>query len=93
MAIVFDAAKDARNREKHGLALDLAAEMELDEALIVPDLRHDYGEPRFNAYGLIFGKLHALSFTLRGDDVRVISLRRAREKEVRRHAERTADEP
>jgi len=56
-------------------------------AVIVADTRFDYGEQRFNAYGLVDGTLHAMTFTLRGDDVRVISLRRARPKEVKRYTE------
>jgi len=81
--IVFDSEKDAANIAKHGVSLSLAAELVLDEAVVFEDRRKDYGEVRCNAYGLIDGVLYALSFTLRGEDVRVISLRRAREKEVR----------
>ena len=55
--------------------------------MIVADTRFDYGEERFNAYGLIGETLHAMTFTRRGDDIRVISLRRARPKELKRYAE------
>lgn len=88
MAIVFDSEKDAANIAKHGVSLSSAAELVLDEAVVLEDRRKDYGEVRFNAYGPIGGVLHALSFTLRGDDIRVISLRRAREKEVRQWLKR-----
>jgi uncharacterized DUF497 family protein len=83
MAIIFDPEKDAANLVKHGVPLSLAAEFVLEEAIVLRDRRKDYGEVRFNAYGLIDGALFALSFTLRGVDVRVISLRRARQKELR----------
>ena len=61
--------------------------MALDDAVIVADTRFDYGEERFNAYGMIGETLHAMTFTRRGDDIRVISLRRARPKELKRYAE------
>ncbi|WP_439476321.1 BrnT family toxin [Brevundimonas sp.] len=87
MAIEFDPEKDAANIAKHGVSLSAALEMVLDDAVIVPDTRFDYGEDRFNAYGMIGGTLPAMTFTLRGDDIRVISLRRARPKELKRYTE------
>lgn len=87
MAIEFDPGKDAANIAKHGVSLSAASEMVLDDAVIVADTRFDYGEERFNAYGLIGETLHAMTFTLRGDDLRVISLRRARPREVKRYTE------
>tara|TARA_R110000850_G_scaffold25297_6_gene73162 strand:- start:467 stop:730 length:264 start_codon:yes stop_codon:yes gene_type:complete len=87
MAIEFDPGKDAANIAKHGVSLSAAREMVLDDALIVADARFDYGEERFNAYGLIGDTLHAMTFTLRGDAIRVISLRRARPKEMKRYSE------
>lgn len=87
MAIEFDPEKDVANIAKHGVSLSAAGEMVLDDAVIVADNRFDYGEERFNAYGLIGETLHAMTFTLRGDDLRVISLRRARPREVKRYTE------
>jgi len=84
--IVFDPAKDEANVAKHGVSLALAAEMLIDEAIVVADDRRDYGEDRFRAYGRIGGDWHCFVFTLRGTDLRAISLRRARQKEIRRHA-------
>lgn len=83
MAFVFDADKDAINRAKHGLSLAQAADVELD--VTVQDQRRAYGEIRLRAFGLIDGEPCCLVFTPRGDDIRVISLRRAHWKEYRRH--------
>ena len=80
-AIEFDPAKDAINIEKHGLSLARADEFDMAGALIVADTRFDYGEDRFNAYGLLDGKLHALTFMVRDGNVRAISLRPASRKE------------
>lgn len=82
--IGFDDAKDRANIAKHGVSLALAAAFDLESALVVADDRRDYGEARFNAYGLIDDQLFAMTFTFRGADVRVISLRRARAKELRK---------
>ena len=49
--------------------------------LVVADQRADYGEPRWLALGLIGDRLHSLAFTIRGERIRIISLRTASRKE------------
>jgi uncharacterized protein len=83
--IEFDPEKDVRNRQKHGLSLADAALMDIEAAFIVSDERRAYGEVRLQAYGLIGGRLHVLAFTMRGDALRAISLRKANTREVRRY--------
>lgn len=80
--IVFDPDKDAANIAKHGVSLGLAGAIDMSVAIISRDDRKDYRETRFNAYGYIEGRLYALTFTVRGEDIRAISLRRARPKEL-----------
>jgi uncharacterized protein len=80
----FDPAKEAINLAKHGVSL--ARWVDLDVFAIVGDDRFDYGEPRFRAYGFIDGMAHCLVFTIRNEQYRPISLRRAHAKEMRRHA-------
>ena len=65
MHIEFDPDKDVINRDKHGRSLADAALLEIDTAFIVPDEHRDYHEMRFQAYGLIEGRLHVLAFTVR----------------------------
>ncbi|HHW4671280.1 MAG TPA: BrnT family toxin, partial [Xylella fastidiosa subsp. multiplex] len=43
--------------------------------------------PRFEAKGYIGNRLHVMVFCLRGDAVRVISLRKANSREVRSYAD------
>jgi uncharacterized DUF497 family protein len=50
-----------------GVPFDLAAEFAWEGALIVEDLRKDYGERRFQALGLIGDRLHMMVFTLRAN--------------------------
>lgn len=84
MAISYDPAKDRKNREKHGISLARAEDLEI--VAVVEDTRKNYGEPRFRAFGFIDGAAYCLAFTERSEDVRAISLRRARNKEMKRYA-------
>jgi len=86
--IEFDPDKDAANRRKHGLSLADAGRMDLGTAAIDPDRRYAYGEDRFQALGLIDGRLHLLVFTMRGEVLRAISLRKANPREVKRYDEK-----
>jgi hypothetical protein len=81
MDIEFDPAKDVINLAKHGISLARAAD--LTDVVVVADERFE--EARFRLYGMIDGDWHCAAVTLRGPIVRIISLRRAHRKEVRRH--------
>jgi uncharacterized protein len=85
VAISFDPAKNERNIAARGISFECAAAFEWDTALIVEDTRRDYGERRFQALGLIDGRLHVLVFTPRAGKTHVISLRKANQREVRRY--------
>ena len=58
-----------------------------ETAVVKVDSRQAYGEPRLAATGSIGVRLHVMVFTLRVNAVRIISLRRANSREVRRYAE------
>jgi len=81
MKIIFDHAKDATNQSKHGLSLSDAAKLEWEDALIWQDTRRDYGESRLIALGAIGERLYCVVFVDREDARRVISLRKANNKE------------
>ena len=81
MDIEFDPAKDAANIAKHGISLARAAELEV-QAYVADDR---FAEPRFRLYGLIDGEAYCVAGTMRGETIRVISVRRAHAKETRRH--------
>ena len=87
MEIEFDPAKEATNLAKHGISLGKA--VELDVLAFQEDRRLDYGETRYRAWGLIDGATYCLAFTRSEGRLRAISLRRAHDKEIRRHAPRT----
>jgi uncharacterized DUF497 family protein len=49
----------------------------------IGDDRRDYGEARFNAFGLVNGRLFVCTFTMRGQAYRLISVRKASKQEQR----------
>ena len=77
----WDGDKWQRNLTKHGIDFTAIAGFEWGSAIMRLDLRGQYGELRFRAYGLINGRLHILIFTARGPRARLISLRKASLKE------------
>ena len=83
MNVEFDDKKDALKREKHGISLADATYMDFDTALVREDDRQDYGERRWLAAGMIGDRLHIMAFTMRGDTLRPISLRKANRREVK----------
>lgn len=80
----YDEAKSAANLRKHGLSFADFERFDTVPTIIVDD-RRDYGEERLWAVGRINGLGHVLTFTQRGPTIRLISLRRARDKEMRRY--------
>ena len=82
MKIEYDAAKSRRNVERRGLSFADALELLSGPQVTGQDVRHDYGEQRVIAYGLIRGRMHACVYTLRRDGYRIISLRKANRREV-----------
>ena len=79
-----DPAKEDRNRAERGLSLDLAEQLDWATALIWEDKRKDYGERRYSVLGLIKDRLYSVVFTPREGKPRVISLRKANKREVKR---------
>ena len=88
MAVEFDAVKDAENQRRRGLPLQFA-ELLFDGPFIEEeDQRRDYGEPRFIATGPIDafgGRLFVVVYTWRGSTRRIISFRKANDREVRKY--------
>lgn len=83
MNITYDPGKDAINREKHGVGLKTALALSWDKAMIWPDTREDYGEPRQRALVPLGDRLYYAAFVDRDDGRRIISLRKANNREER----------
>lgn len=87
MQIEFDPANDAANREKHGVSLVLAGELDWEAALVWVDERFEYNEIRMIALAPRTGILYYVAFVNRGEARRIISLRRANRREVKHYVE------
>jgi uncharacterized DUF497 family protein len=83
MDIEFDVAKDEINRRKHGVPLALCAAALMNMSGRIEDDQRDYGETRFDAFGLVKGRLFACTYTMRGEIHRLISVRKASRQEQR----------
>jgi uncharacterized protein len=87
MRIEFDPSKDASNRQKHGVSLALAEELDWDAALVWVDARFEYEEMRMIALAPKTAILYYVAFVGRGAVRRIISLRRANRREVKYYVE------
>jgi uncharacterized protein len=77
----WDEGKRTRNQTKHGVDFASVVAFGWNEAIIRPDDRRAYGEMRWQALGLIGQRLHVLIYTERDGNTRVISLRKANQRE------------
>ena len=70
------------------MSLTVSAELEWDMLLAKVDSRRDYGEVRMIGFAPIGERLYCVVFTDRGADRRIISLRKANAREVKRYVDR-----
>ena len=83
----WDNAKEESNRRKHRIDFRTAAKVFLDPYVVEFDERDASGEARFNAIGLVDGRMLFVTFTMRGDVIRIISARGAEPHEKRKYHE------
>ena len=81
MRIEFDEIKRAVTLESRGLDMGRAAEVLAGATLTVEDDRRDYGEDRYITVGFLEGSMVVLVWTPRNDAYRIISMRKANERE------------
>ncbi|MGH8455960.1 MAG: BrnT family toxin [Stenotrophobium sp.] len=89
MKIEFDPVKNERNIMLRGLPFQLAAGFDFETAQFCVDTRKDYGETRIQARGFVADRLHVLVFVESPRGIRVISLRKANKREVKRYEKET----
>ena len=67
--------KAVRNFAEHGVSFELARSVFDDPfAFDLEDFREDYGEDRFNKIGMTADRLPHVTYTHRGERVRIIEL-------------------
>lgn len=85
MQIEYDTDKNRRNIADRGLSFDRAVDFDFETALIEEDTRKPYPEVRYVALGFLDDRLHVLCFTPIKDGIRVISFRKANDREVKNY--------
>lgn len=85
--ITFDPAKDQTNRDKHGISLAEADFLDWAAALTWQDDRKDYGEIRMVALAPMADRLYCCVYVEREEAKRIISLRKANQREFDHYAE------
>ncbi len=86
MQIEFDANKRDRTLAERGLDFARVAEIFANRHLTRRDDRTDYGEERFVTAGWLDGRIVLVVWTPRGDVHRLISMRKANERESKKLA-------
>jgi len=84
MKITFDPEKRQRTLEARGLDFADAATIFQSRHISQLDDRKEYGEQRFITYGYIGNRIVAMVWTERESTRRIISLRKANEREQKK---------
>ena len=86
MQIEFDPDKREKTLTERGLDFARIGELFDGVHVTLPDTRQDYGEPRFISVGLLDERVVVTVWTPRGKACRIISLRKANEREIEKYA-------
>lgn len=86
MQIDFDPDKRDKTLAERGLDFALASEIFAGVHVTAEDARFDYGEPRFTTVGVLDGRMVVMVWTPRGEARRIISMRKANEREIEKFA-------
>ena len=81
MLVEFDPVKRMATLQSRGLDMARSGEVFAGATLTAEDDRRDYGEDRFITIGFLDGAMVVLVWTPRDDAYRIISLRKANERE------------
>ncbi len=81
MEFEWDAEKERANIAKHRLDFQTAARVFLDPLLLEVEDDRGYDELRWNAIGMVNGRVLVVTYTMRGATYRIISARGATPRE------------
>jgi uncharacterized DUF497 family protein len=90
MAFEWDEDNRKAHLVKHGVDFRRATRIFDGPTLDTIDDRYDYGETRITALGEIEGRIYAVAYTWRGATRRIISARKANDRETRKYHARDA---
>jgi uncharacterized protein len=90
MEFEWDDAKSSACYAERGFDFGYVVQVFLDRGRMVEiDDRFDYGETRYRILWRIEGRLYAVVYTLRGPLIRLISARKANQREIRHYEQGT----
>ena len=87
MQIEFDPDKRDKTLAERGLDFTHAVEVVAGVSVTAEDARLDYGEIRFSTVGVLDGRMVVVVWTRLGEVRRIISMRKANEREIARFAQ------
>ena len=90
MPVIFDPEKRRLTLEQRGLDSADADKVFDGPHLTIEDDRIDYGEVRYLTVGMLEQRMVVLVWTPRGQDLRIISMRKANDREQRAYGPRLA---
>ena len=84
MKAEWDEEKCRANLQKHGLSFEDAWQVLVGDTITITDERFDYGEVRLITLGSLAGRVVVVVHVARGENTRIISMRKAnaREQEI-----------
>ena len=83
--------KRRANLKKHGIDFVDAEKIFRGATFTAEDTREDYGEQRFLTLGLLDDQVVSVTHTERGNDIRIISIRKATKHEARYYFSQIVD--
>ena len=90
MEFDWDETKSDACLKERGFDFTYAVQCFLDpRRMISRDNRFDYGEDRFQLLGRIDKRVFFVTYTLRAEVIRIISARKANQREVKRYENQT----
>ena len=85
MHFTCDPNKSRANYFKHGIVLEFAQYLEWANKMVWIDDRHNYNEDRMRCLVPLEGKIYAVVYVLRAESTRMISLRKANNREMKKY--------
>jgi len=85
MLITCDPHKSRANYFKHGIVLEFAQHLDWANEMVWQDVRQNYNEVRMSGLVPLEGKIYAVVYVLRAESTRMISLRKANNREMKQY--------
>ena len=87
----WDEKKCRENLKKHGLSFEDVDLVFDGDTITFLDDRIDYGEKRYITLGALTGRTVVIVHTLRGETIRIVSMRKANAREKKNYQERLGE--